>query len=1460
MSNSEISAGAATAYGMLYQILRTIQWSQKLIFGPNQLEIVLLVETDGGDLQAIDPQSRIVEQIKSRRSDKPWSLREVIKHVLPDLFRATEGLPAAKYKFVTEGRQGAWKDVSKHWQNLPETWESLSETNFYKLGKEQISEKSLFDFVVESVLKGKKSPDHESASLAQAKTRTWHMLSNLEFEWGVSAEKLETQVEEVLRPFVPESQLDLKLSAMKGKILQLSTRSGTEIRPSNLFEQLQIPYQALKGAARIPEFNANARTSALKGQPIPPEFRSVRKPLTLSDSVALTVVTGNSGMGKSVTLANTIVDLTCRPDHIVLQLPTGSRFSDVESEILNKVLITLLGKPTEGLENLSVWIRQHLSLPRPWVTVFLDDVQDTQPFLDRSNEWTRLGIRVVVASAQVESTQLADVRKLQKFTDAELRRLFSNHGAIPDLDLLIWHVLRHPVMAGIYFKFGANQELRSSFELLDRYYTEELKRLGETSLAKSSLQSLTLEVFNGGNYPWEPNSIRDLEREDRTSLLERDFLLKDGSDRHYIWHDRVLGWVVAKAVYHKMSSSPAQLNELIQQLKGWHDRQVFSRLYSSPYDILWLAVRDSQSKIASEILRHLNFRNPDQEFGDFDGNFIPVVIDHLAGFSATLFDGEKWGRLLANLGARAPELFAAHIVRLLQSTTPTVCRVAYIALLQLPCEKSETFETLYQHHLSQLADPKHGAGSQHQRDAREALKAMASSSEPFLCGRSSGASLQEFTLLCYLAAWSNSQLVGLWKCLKQHLPEHIKDAAIPLETQECMRRYRDGIWLEELREQAAEQSHSGDRALRTLLEFDSLKAFKLIAQGRTPGFLNSDHAAWTVGRSLNPQDFDNTLKAALKTLDSAAPLEWTVFLSGYVSESVVEVVLRHVDTLLGQEPSESDVRVCANTLDALWHHPIDSMSETESITKSVQKLLMRWPFRGIREYKQLRSFLIRQDAAEELITKEIADGAFLARGYGLDKLRLKNLNDQVLLNMVEFLRKQNPNNQEAQREALMLLREHEQWETIATFCLEFGAEVGIPFPQGLILEELPIVNELKKRLAASTASAERIGVVLALGFLADPLSGIHLTEIALGEDEELARIAVSYLLCQAVELHHEIKTEVVLKAIAKAWSLDYLPSAVEMKNDETVFNATHQAVVSASIPRNNHSHFLGALLASPKHTAFASNEIWKMRDHVRLDVLQLAFPVWFADSDLGADALEFLRDTAFGRTGFRQDHQRRVWAIQQLFEYDQADAIQSLKIAIGHLEGIAEVFFRWLKKSPDLFDQLLSIDNLRAMPTAELHTIGAGMMSVFSGNELNKLVERVSECLTHDDRLVRLAGTEIAPYLPLKNELISLAVSDPDLTVRRHASLGFAKHLQLAHMEGVANRFKEAKPHLKDVLIDDVMECADPTWVLWAKRIWEHIPSGSWQRLSYRSRDNHRKARQSLKAVDKIRGVFDMFQ
>jgi hypothetical protein len=119
--------GPSTVNGVLYQLLGSLATlggfravGQQLAGGQLEQLTLILEPSKGGDQQALFAGKRVVTQLKARSTGGTWSLQEIIRDVLPDLYLSVDDSEQdTVYRFVTEGRRGDWGDVEEFFRTLP---------------------------------------------------------------------------------------------------------------------------------------------------------------------------------------------------------------------------------------------------------------------------------------------------------------------------------------------------------------------------------------------------------------------------------------------------------------------------------------------------------------------------------------------------------------------------------------------------------------------------------------------------------------------------------------------------------------------------------------------------------------------------------------------------------------------------------------------------------------------------------------------------------------------------------------------------------------------------------------------------------------------------------------------------------------------------------------------------------------------------------------------------------------------------------------------------------------------------------------------------------------------------------------------------------------------------------------------------------------------------------------------
>ncbi|HUU59732.1 MAG TPA: hypothetical protein VMZ50_09320, partial [Phycisphaerae bacterium] len=260
----------------------------------------------------------MVEQIKSRSASGTWSLKEVIEEVLPDLYGAADVTkPDTIYRFVTDGRMGAWEAVLQLWQSMrdrptdsenpPSKLDNTQQVRFMKRqgefwGAGPHTERSIFERLC-----GVLSQDARTCGdpLSQVQRKAWHLLGRFEFRGEQTRDLLERRLNvlllEVAGSDVEVAQLR---DAMLARIAKACARGGEAIKTSRFLAEHGISAVPLRAWPLLHKRARNHLASMLTvRQYVPAEDARPSVPDDLRSvwpgSVPMLVLAGESGQGKS---------------------------------------------------------------------------------------------------------------------------------------------------------------------------------------------------------------------------------------------------------------------------------------------------------------------------------------------------------------------------------------------------------------------------------------------------------------------------------------------------------------------------------------------------------------------------------------------------------------------------------------------------------------------------------------------------------------------------------------------------------------------------------------------------------------------------------------------------------------------------------------------------------------------------------------------------------------------------------------------------------------------------------------------------------------------------------------------------------------------------------------------------------------------------------------------------------
>ena len=234
------SGGAANKNGILYEmlwsLLRLLKITVAVDLGKDadteditSATLILEPTGGGGDVQEIAGGQREVIQLKARPGGRAWSLQEIVKDVIPDMYKAlSQAGEVSAFRFQTEGRIGDWGNVYSFFQELcaapvPEAsvadtlddkqplWSNPSRRSSNTADDDTARAKSfwgepcytrrgMFKRIVLEIQGCRSIPDEDEETIGR---KLWTLLGRFMFAPARSAECLERDIESTLRTCAP---------------------------------------------------------------------------------------------------------------------------------------------------------------------------------------------------------------------------------------------------------------------------------------------------------------------------------------------------------------------------------------------------------------------------------------------------------------------------------------------------------------------------------------------------------------------------------------------------------------------------------------------------------------------------------------------------------------------------------------------------------------------------------------------------------------------------------------------------------------------------------------------------------------------------------------------------------------------------------------------------------------------------------------------------------------------------------------------------------------------------------------------------------------------------------------------------------------------------------------------------------------------------------------------------------
>lgn len=755
MPNSVAGGGSGTINGVVYQLLWSLLRVVKLrVAGPvragtvppESVTLVLEPHGGGGDLQLKRRGSLVVEQVKSRCGGGTWSLREVVEDVLPDLFLAVDAdeLDAAEFRFVTEGRMGAWRHVYDGLfrdlrnrgtsddplayldgsTNLTFTRHTNVETSFFPV---PCTELSLFLKVAHVI---SQRPTIKELNLCETELhrRVRSLLCNFEFVGEQDIQTVQKSIDAILFAII-DKQDDIPIirDHLAMELAKASTVGGVEIVPASFLSEHRVDAIPLTAWATHIE-NARNMVRRVTGRGRYDRLFDVRLDQLPGPTKhgSVLVLTGESGTGKTWML-NALAEHASGPLLPILIESEGTADASLKkcaevfwNDIHDGDEVLPLSRVAKRLGKLTKEKRD------TGLAVFIDGVRsydEARRLVEQDWEALLSSLVLVCRPEHANSLQSAYPRRVQvyecrDFTWEELhdylsRRLETGWAEIP---IDVRETLRRPLLAGIYCdEFAeAGWKPQSEYELYQRVWNRlSTGQQSDWPLDAGCVEALARRAKDGAAYPWSQSQLLDagIDNEGLVRLQRIGWIVVAG-DRYRIFHDRLLQWAVAQSLcsdFHDGNLTVEALVEFVTEQVRSGERQQQIVLGYIPMDVLWiLNQKGGRGKEVSVPLLE-SLENVDYQYSKILYNkLVPTLGECIADAvyeRLALYDGNPWiakymADCLSVVGKDKIEQFARSLI---ESNDDNLQRRGVQLLHLVPCPP--LLDQLWKIHIKWQSNP-----------------------------------------------------------------------------------------------------------------------------------------------------------------------------------------------------------------------------------------------------------------------------------------------------------------------------------------------------------------------------------------------------------------------------------------------------------------------------------------------------------------------------------------------------------------------------------------------------------------------------------------------------------------------------------------------------------------------------------------------------------------------------------
>lgn len=747
------SGGSSTNAGVYYQILWCLLRSLQLrIDGPiSACEgtsglLVLEPKSGGGDVRVLSAVTE-VDQLKSKSDLGTWALQTVISDVLSDLFLAVDDTvgDGTRFRLVTEGRMGDWDEVYSFFQSLsarsfsPERLDCLSDTfivpfrfrrpNSAKVeevtkeryfAKDQYSERKLFLLIEEKLLQ---EPRIQKLNLPSNafRTRLWKLLGNFDFVGNQTVAAIQSQVDQRLGDLLDvKDDLPRVRGHMVENLVALSAKGNCRISVEALFAECGLRATPLSKWCELRRKCSAELESILKSRKYSREedvrFESNRRIANdWMKSNAVLLITGDSGQGKSWTMASVAMIASENSAPVLWIDASGNAKTDLQDAADQFWLDVRDGQHPIHFRQM---VNQINAIEGNTQTVNLrvciDNVQsyDEVAAIIRDNWSARKANFAITCPNHIAESLVQDFpervvrHRVHDFSWSELHRFLDrlDNDVVSTMPDDVRNTLRRPLLALIYRnELDHNWNPTSEYELYSRTWSR-LSTRSQSSfpLDASKVAALSLRVLDGEPYPWTSSFFTSPQDNELLQRLERCGWFTRSQDRWHIFHDRLLNWSVAQALYEMVRSKQSSVDEVFNRISVHESKNPSVFLGYLAMDFLWLASGDSSVSEAETArfleLHEQNFHyRPEEFYGThvrtLGYRIVPALLKRFREYSeyphALTVMGESIAFLLGDETKSAIEKF-------LKSPEPLMQRRGFILLSAASSVNFENCELVWE--------------------------------------------------------------------------------------------------------------------------------------------------------------------------------------------------------------------------------------------------------------------------------------------------------------------------------------------------------------------------------------------------------------------------------------------------------------------------------------------------------------------------------------------------------------------------------------------------------------------------------------------------------------------------------------------------------------------------------------------------------------------------------------------